>query len=92
LHDFNARVGDVFAAAQGGTYAHPRLTELVAFIREQGIAGVGQSSWGPTIFAIVGDKDRADDLVRRVRRRFDLSATEVFPTVADNVGATISMH
>ena len=28
-------------------------------VRGQGIAGVGQSSWGPTTFAVVGDADRA---------------------------------
>ena len=44
LYEFNARVGEAFAPVQGGVYAHPRLTELVAFIRTQGTRGVGQSS------------------------------------------------
>jgi beta-RFAP synthase len=89
LHDFNARVGDAFASVQGGTYAHPRLTEVVEYIWQQGIAGVGQSSWGPTLFAITEDEDRAANLVQRLRQRFGLAAEEVFVTAAANCGASL---
>jgi beta-ribofuranosylaminobenzene 5'-phosphate synthase len=53
LHEFNARVGDVFAPAQGGRYASPAVADVVARLRARGVRGVGQSSWGPTVFAIV---------------------------------------
>jgi len=88
LHEFNARVGEAFAPVQGGVYAHPRLAELVAFLRAQGARGVGQSSWGPAIFA-VWTEDAAADLARRVRERFGLSAAEVFVTTACNRGALV---
>jgi beta-RFAP synthase len=53
LYEFNARVGDLFAPVQGGRYASPAVAECVAQLRGLGIKGVGQSSWGPTVFAVV---------------------------------------
>jgi beta-RFAP synthase len=88
LFEFNARVGAAFAAVQGGPYAGPRVAELVAFLRGQGARGVGQSSWGPAVFAVVGDEERATDLAAQVRRQFDLSADEAFVTRACNRGAS----
>jgi beta-RFAP synthase len=52
LYEFNRRVGELFRAAQKGPYAHPRVEELVRAIRAAGVKGVGQSSWGPTVFAV----------------------------------------
>jgi beta-RFAP synthase len=89
LYDFNLRVGEVFAPVQGGPYASARLTEMVAYIRQQGIRGTGQSSWGPALFAVVADEDRAHDLVRRLHQRFALTAAHVTITVANNHGAEI---
>lgn len=43
--------GEAFAAVQGGPYNGPELTRIVELLRERGVEGVGQSSWGPTIFA-----------------------------------------
>ncbi len=90
LHDFNARVGEMFAPVQGGTYAGPRVTELVAFLRAQGIRGVAQSSWGPAVAAVAADAGQAEHLVRLVRRQFALD-TEVFVTRACNEGATVNV-
>jgi beta-ribofuranosylaminobenzene 5'-phosphate synthase len=52
LYDFNRRAGEWFAAVQGGVYAHPRVAELATTLRQLGIRGVGQSSWGPALFAV----------------------------------------
>ncbi len=77
LYDFNARAGVAFASVQGGTYASAQVAELVAFLRQLGTRGVGQSSWGPGVFAIVEDEDRAAGIVERVRRQFGVSAGAV---------------
>jgi beta-RFAP synthase len=69
LHDFNARAGAAFALVQGGAYASPRVAEVVAFIRQLGVRGVGQSSWGPAVFAIVENEARAVNIIERVRRQ-----------------------
>jgi beta-ribofuranosylaminobenzene 5'-phosphate synthase len=61
--------GDYFAPAQGGRFASPAVAEALAWFESQGIAGVGQSSWGPTGFAIVAGDDRAAELARAAQSR-----------------------
>ncbi len=89
LYDFNARVGETFAPVQGGVYASPRVAERVAFVRGQGVRGVGQSSWGPTVFAVVADEDHGQHLAARLRDRFALEDFAVLVTPACNHGATL---
>jgi predicted sugar kinase len=89
VYDFNARVGEMFAPIQGGLYAHPHLADLVALVRRQGVRGVGQSSWGPTVFAIVADPDQANDLAGRLRQWSGLGTAEILVTQACNHGAIL---
>lgn len=53
LYDFNRRSGAMFKSAQGGIYCHPRVEDIIKKLRELGARGVGQSSWGPAIFALM---------------------------------------
>lgn len=53
------RVGDHFAPAQGGRYASARVTRVLTQWRESGAAAVGQTSWGPTGFALVESAEQA---------------------------------
>jgi beta-RFAP synthase len=89
LYDFNVRVGETFAPVQGGTFASPLVAEVVAWVRQHGVAGVGQSSWGPGVFAVVDDEDRANHLAVALRRRFALGEGEVLVTNACNEGAAV---
>ena len=70
LHEFNACAGEPFVAAQGGRYASPAAAEIIAWFREHGFPGVGQSSWGPTIFAVVEDEAHAVAMKDSAERRF----------------------
>ncbi len=90
LYDFNARSGELFAPVQGGLYVSPVVAEIVAFVRGVGVPGVGQSSWGPTVFAVVEGDDHAGDLAARLRNRFDLTDAEIIVTKALNRGAILS--
>jgi beta-RFAP synthase len=90
LHDFNARSGEMFAPVQGGVYASPAVAEVIAFVRRLGVGGVGQSSWGPTVFAVLEDQDRAADLALRLRQHFRLNSTETVISKACNRGSVIS--
>jgi beta-RFAP synthase len=67
LAEYNARAGELFRAAQGGTYT-AAAAELIAWLRRQGVDGVGQTSWGPTAFAVVEDEGRAAALAAAARR------------------------
>jgi beta-RFAP synthase len=89
LYEFNVRAGEAFAPVQGGVYADPRAAEVVAFVRREGVPGVGQSSWGPTLFAVTADAERAAHLAVRLRDRFALAEPAVLVTPACNHGATL---
>jgi beta-RFAP synthase len=89
VHDFNARAGEAFAPVQGGTYSGPAVAAVVEFVRRQGVRGVGQSSWGPTVFAAVPDEGRARDLAERLGRRFGLGTDRVRVTPPCNTGAVL---
>jgi beta-RFAP synthase len=54
--------GGWFAARQGGVFAPGATAQLVEEFRRAGAAGVGQSSWGPTAYAITEGEDRAGRL------------------------------
>ena len=77
IYEFNRRAGEPFATAQGGAYASGSIAELIAELRQSGIRGVGQSSWGPTVFAIVSDSDTALSLVLRYGQRFPVSTARI---------------
>lgn len=59
--------GGWFAPAQGGAFAPGETGDLVERLRQWGAVGVGQSSWGPTVYGIVGDAAAGRGLVERVR-------------------------
>jgi beta-RFAP synthase len=89
LYELNVRVGMAFAAVQGGVYADPRIADLVAWLRRQGIRGVGQSSWGPAVFALVEEEKQAQDLAERLRGPFQLERNQILVTAACNRGASV---
>jgi beta-ribofuranosylaminobenzene 5'-phosphate synthase len=91
LFELQQLAGQCYASAQGGVYASPLLEEIVGFIRGQGIQGVGQSSWGPSLYAVVADEDRADALASQIEKQFGLGGRgEVVVTSADNNGSTMT--
>ncbi len=57
-------IGDHFAPAQGGRYASTRVAQALHWFEGAGVTGIGQSSWGPTGFAIVASEAQAQSLVR----------------------------
>lgn len=67
VHEFNRRVGEAFAPVQGGTYSSPAVAETIHYLRRQDVHGVGQSSWGPGVFAFVADEAAAQALHQRVQ-------------------------
>lgn len=88
VHDFNARVGEAFAPVQNCTYASSVVASLVEFLRQLGVRGVGQSSWGPAVFAVVRDDEEARFLARQIQMRFTFTPEEVIVTRGRNVGAS----
>jgi beta-ribofuranosylaminobenzene 5'-phosphate synthase len=73
-------------------YATAAAARQVEFLRRQGVAGAGQSSWGPAVFAVVEDVGRAEDLAHRLRQEFALGEEEVMATPASNGGAQVRVE
>lgn len=63
-------MGDYFAPAQGARFLSPLVTEALAWLEANGASGVGQSSWGPTGFALVGSAAEAERLLAGLRSRW----------------------
>jgi beta-ribofuranosylaminobenzene 5'-phosphate synthase len=52
---------------QGAAFASGPSGDLVQRMSEWGAAGVGQSSWGPTVYGIVDGAEAGATLAARVR-------------------------
>lgn len=89
VYRFGRLAGECFAAIQSGPFATREIQELVDSIREFGVAGVGQSSWGPTVFAVTADEVEAGRLIDWVRER--TTGIEYGTVIArpNNCGATL---
>lgn len=75
-------VGDHFAPAQGGRYASRKVSEVLSWLETQGVNCVGQSSWGPTGFAVVDSETRAAALLRQMESRWGTENTLHFHVCA----------
>jgi predicted sugar kinase len=92
VHKFGRLAGECFAAAQGGPFATPAIERLVMAIRDYGVAGVGQSSWGPTVFAIVPTENDAECLVEWLHNQSIARDSEISIAKPNNSGAFIGDH
>jgi beta-RFAP synthase len=89
LQTFGRRSGDYFKSIQGGTFADSRIEEIVNLIDQAGVPAVGQTSWGPCVFAIAPNMDRLKRSTDAVSKAFGDDVT-IEHTRADNNGATIT--
>ena len=89
IYEYGRLAGESFAAVQGGPYASPEVEQCVQEIRRLGVGGVGQSSWGPTVFAIVGDQDGAEWIAAEMRKRPEWAQCEIHIAGPDNHGARL---
>ena len=66
LTEIQTITGGWFAPVQGGVFAPGSSQMLVHRMMEWGVPGVGQSSWGPAVYGIVGDQEAARRLAGRL--------------------------
>lgn len=91
LYDFNRRAGELFRPAQGGVYSHPQVEAVVRALRQAKVKGVGQSSWGPAVFAVC-PLTETGELTAWLRRTLGLGEDEVMTTVPSEDGATLRVE
>ena len=64
VYEYGQQVGAYFEPVQGGRLASLKMAELAGVLRNRGIMGVGQSSWGPTLFVLQENQHAAEELLR----------------------------
>ena len=91
LKEFQEYVGSTFASAQGGTFAHPKLAELAHAMNHFGFHGVGQSSWGPTLYGFTRQTpEDLNPITQELQVRFKLKPEEFLWTRAQAGPATLA--
>ncbi len=83
-------VGDHFAPHQGGRFASPAVARALARVAEAGVAGYGQSSWGPTGFALVPSEGQARALVADLEAALPGAGLRYVVARGRNTGATVT--
>lgn len=89
IYEFGRLAGSCFASIQGGPYNGPKLQAVVDTLRSMGHEGIGQSSWGPTIYAMARDADAAQQLTRDLRGVSTFDDCDIAISAASNCGAQI---
>lgn len=82
--------GDHFAPAQGGRFASPRIRAVLEWLDAQGVPCRGQSSWGPTGFAVLPDAAAGNAMAAALREHFGPQGVRVETTRGRNCGADIA--
>jgi beta-RFAP synthase len=86
-------IGVHFAAVQGGSpWSSPKVGAMARRMAEAGAAGIGQSSWGPTGFALAGSEAAAARLYSTFVEDATAQGLEIRVVRGRNSGATIEWH
>lgn len=66
LSELQRNVGAHFSPVQKGIFAGPLAESVINFMIKEGARGVGQSSWGPTVYGLI-ERERSAELEQKVR-------------------------
>ena len=66
INALQTATGDYFAPAQGGRYASQKVAQVLNFLAAQQVACLGQSSWGPTGFAVFVNEAAAQAMLKQL--------------------------
>ncbi|MCO6045428.1 hypothetical protein NG895_16075 [Aeoliella sp. ICT_H6.2] len=89
VYMYGHTAGLCFAAVQGGPYANAEVTRVVELLRSLGAEGVGQSSWGPTVFAMARHEDQATELRAKLLAQLPNGGYTIAMAAAKNDGAKL---
>jgi beta-ribofuranosylaminobenzene 5'-phosphate synthase len=77
IGQYGRLAGQIFAPAQGGVYRTEQIAHTIETVKQLGIAGATQTSWGPTVVAIAKDFEQADWCRKRLHERLPHLAVEI---------------
>ena len=93
ITEIQALMGEYFKSVQSGAYASRDVGNTLAQLVQQGATGIGQSSWGPTGFAIYASETDAYQALKAVRRHWRWkSDLELMICKAQNEQASVTLE
>ncbi len=92
LARYGGWAGEFFARQQAGLFNGPLLAQLVERMKALGAVGVGQSSWGPTLFAAMPDEASARELAGRLLGDWPAPPLNLRIAAASPAGAAVSVQ
>ncbi len=87
LQEFGQLNGSHFAPIQGGVFADRQMAELAKTLTDQDCVGVGQSSWGPTLWILCRDETEASRCRDEITTHPSAEACTIQLTSAQNSGS-----
>jgi beta-ribofuranosylaminobenzene 5'-phosphate synthase len=90
VYRFGKLAGRCFASVQGGPFATSEIARLVDSIRAYGVKGAGQSSWGPTVFAITANDAQAGLLQDWLHGSLGIAPGSITMARPNNTGAQVN--
>lgn len=92
VNELQRIVGDHFAPAQGGRFSSPAVSAALSRLEAEGITCVGQSSWGPTGFAVVESEAIAWKAVALLERELAGGGLELLVCRGRNRGGEVELQ
>ncbi len=90
LYQYGHLAGSCFTPVQGGPYATADVERRIKKLRSLGLQGVGQSSWGPTVFAFCKDPASATLWLDTLSTLPQFAACSITLTTPNNCGAAVT--
>ena len=92
IYKLQQATGEYFAPAQGGIFKSKSVAEILNYLYQNNVLCAGQSSWGPTGFAVFQDDLSASAMLSALQQKFSTWNNITFQLVrGNNSGATIQL-
>ena len=92
VYEYGYAAGEMFASEQGGPFRSALVAEMVTYVRALGVPGVGQSSWGPTLFCWFPNRDSAESFAAEAQQDPNLPSEVIVSSVARQGAQTFVTH
>ena len=89
LWDYGKTVGEYFLPVQQGLFADVRMARLADQLRRDGLPGIAQTSWGPTIAVMCPSSMVASQVVQQLQHHGPWSDCRIQHVQARNRGADV---
>ncbi len=70
VEEIQRLVGEQFKPVQGDIIANRKSEEILKHFKEHGLTGLGQSSWGPTVYGFTNSRKKATECLKELNEKF----------------------